>query len=205
MTASSGTIRRATADDLTPAARVLANAFASTPPFQWTVPDNARRPAILRDWFELLLANVWIPHGRVEVTSDVCAIAVWDSPGAGQLSEPQADGLARRSAAVWGEFAPRARKMRSLLDGSHPDQPHHNLVFIATDPARQGQGVGSDLLAEGLRQNDHSGIGSHLEAASPANLRFYKRFGFRETGLIKVPDGPTIWAMWRDAAPQTAR
>jgi len=201
MTARSISIRNATADDIEAATSVLAKAFEKSPPFQWTVPDHERRPAILRDWFALLLARVWVPIGRVEVTFDVRAVAVWNSPAAGELSGSQADDLSLRSGEIWGEFAPRAKKMRSLLDGSHPDQPHHNLVFIATDPACQRQGVGSALLAQGLRQNDHSGIGSHLEAASPENVVFYQRFGFRQSGFIQIPDGPPIWAMWRDPSP----
>jgi len=115
MTARSISIRNATADDIKAATSVLAKAFEKSPPFQWTVPDHERRPAILRDWFALLLARVWVPIGRVEVTFDVRAVAVWNSPGAGELSGSQADDLSLRSGEIWGEFAPRAKKMRSLV------------------------------------------------------------------------------------------
>jgi predicted GNAT family N-acyltransferase len=26
----------------------------------------------------------------------------------------------------------------------------------------------------------------------------YKSFGFEVTGEIRIPDGPTLWPMWRD-------
>jgi hypothetical protein len=31
------------------------------------------------------------------------------------------------------------------------------------------------------------------------NIPIYASFGFEVTGEIKLPDGPTLWPMWRQA------
>lgn len=48
---------------------------------------------------------------------------------------------------------------------------------------------------------DALGDAAYLEATSPDNRRLYERHGFEVTGEIVVPDGPTLWAMWRDPQP----
>lgn len=53
----------------------------------------------------------------------------------------------------------------------------------------------------GARRWDARGDAAHLEATSPDNRRLYERHGFEVTGEIVVPDGPTLWAMWRDPDP----
>jgi hypothetical protein len=45
---------------------------------------------------------------------------------------------------------------------------------------------------------DAEGIGAYLESSKESNVPFYERHGFRVTGEIVIPDGPTLWAMWRD-------
>src|SRR5207253_2474548 len=43
--------------------------------------------------------------------------------------------------------------------------------------------------------------GEHAEqlaASSEGNRRLYRRHGFEVTAEIKLPDGPTMWPMWRE-------
>jgi len=37
----------------------------------------------------------------------------------------------------------------------------------------------------------------YLESSNPDNIAYYNRFGFEVTGEIAMPDGPTLWSMWR--------
>ncbi len=51
-----------------------------------------------------------------------------------------------------------------------------------------------------LNRCDHDGTPAYLEATSPRNRQLYQRLGFHVTSEIPLPDGPTMWRMWRDPA-----
>ena len=55
--------------------------------------------------------------------------------------------------------------------------------MLATSPAYQGQGAGSQMMRWGLEQADAQGVEAYLEA-SPDAVRLYERFGFREAGRL---------------------
>jgi GNAT superfamily N-acetyltransferase len=77
-------------------------------------------------------------------------------------------------------------------------EPHWYLAVLGVDPPDQGAGMGSALLRPVLDQCDHDGIGAYLETATEKDIAFYSRFGFRVTGELRFPKGPTLWPMWRD-------
>jgi hypothetical protein len=53
-------------------------------------------------------------------------------------------------------------------------------------------------MAPGLERRDREGAAAYLEATSDRNRALYERHGFRAQGAIPLPDGPTLWRMWRD-------
>jgi ribosomal protein S18 acetylase RimI-like enzyme len=85
----------------------------------------------------------------------------------------------------------------SEVDAIHPQRPHWYLATIGTDPAAQGQGLGAALLRSGLRRSDEQRLPTYLEASTERNVAYYERFGFDVTKEVRLPDGPTLWAMWR--------
>lgn len=62
--------------------------------------------------------------------------------------------------------------MESLIDAA-------DLEIVATDPAYQGRGAGSQLMRWGLRQADEQKVEAFLEA-SPDAVPLYERLGFKE-------------------------
>ena len=91
--------------------------------------------------------------------------------------------------------------VRGLLgvERAHPLQPPHwYLAVLGTEPAAQGQGLGSAVLAPVLEQCDRDGVAAYLESSKERNIAFYARHGFRVTRELHLPRGPTMWAMWRD-------
>jgi GNAT superfamily N-acetyltransferase len=62
----------------------------------------------------------------------------------------------------------------------------------------QGAGLGGALRAPILARCDRDGVPAYLEATSDRNRALYERHGFRVRGAIPLPDGPRVWAMWRD-------
>lgn len=78
-----------------------------------------------------------------------------------------------------------------------PPGPHYYLGVIGTDPASQGQGVGSRLLEAFCyaSANDPLSSGVYLETAQASNLKFYERGGFIETGRGALGSSP-LWCMF---------
>lgn len=59
------------------------------------------------------------------------------------------------------------------------------LEFLVVDPQVQGTGAGTALLSWGVEQADRLGVAMCLES-TPAGLRLYKRFGFREVHSLRA-------------------
>ncbi|MCA1842503.1 MAG: GNAT family N-acetyltransferase, partial [Actinobacteria bacterium] len=79
----------------------------------------------------------------------------------------------------------------------HPPEPLWYLGVIATVPSAQGQGLGSALLRQSLAVVDEAQLPAYLESTNPRNVALYQRHGFMTTGLIELPNGPTLTKMWR--------
>ena len=89
--------------------------------------------------------------------------------------------------------------MTNNCSRAHPPEPDHfYLAAIGVSPAGQGQGIGGALLAPVLEICDRDAVPAYLEASKFANIDYYSRHGFRLTGEITLPRGPTVYPMWRD-------
>jgi GNAT superfamily N-acetyltransferase len=96
-----------------------------------------------------------------------------------------------------GEHSNRLYEILGLMGDKHPVAPHHYLFLLGTRPAAQGRGLGSSLMAPVLQACDRDGVPAYLEATSERNKQLYTRHGFEVTDEIALPDGPTMWPMWR--------
>lgn len=126
--------------------------------------------------------------------------ALWAPPGRWRTTLRQDLALARGMAVP--RLLPRLPLvMRGMLGAErhHPAAPPHwYLAILGTDPAAQGRGLGSHLLAAVLQRCDEDGVGAYLESSKEANIAYYARHGFRVTQELRLPRGPWLWAMWRD-------
>lgn len=190
--------RPATDDDVKPVAATLARAFDDDPVMIWLFGrDERRRRRRLRRFFRLE-ARRHRAHGEVLTTDDHAGAAYWDPPG--RWRESWGDLL--RSLPILGPAVgpriPRAMRGLTLIEQAHPREPHWYLAMLGTDPPAQGRGVGSTLMQPILARCDQQGLGSYLESSKEQNIAYYGRFGYTVTGEIELPDGPTIWPMWRE-------
>jgi GNAT superfamily N-acetyltransferase len=103
----------------------------------------------------------------------------------------------RRLKDVCGSAFDRARDLDAAFEAHHPTDAHHYLAFLAVHPARQNLGIGSALLARHHARIDPVGIPAYLEATDPLNRDLYLRHGYVPQGVIRLPDGPPVWPMWR--------
>jgi hypothetical protein len=49
-----------------------------------------------------------------------------------------------------------------------------------------------------LERCDREGEPAYLESSKEQNIPFYSRHGFEVTGQLDLPDGPSMWPMWRE-------
>jgi ribosomal protein S18 acetylase RimI-like enzyme len=95
-----------------------------------------------------------------------------------------------------------ARQVTATMDvveKRHPHTPHYYLQAIGTDTAKQGKGYGGVVIRRHLAVADAARVPCYLESSKDTNIPIYKSFGFEVTGEIQLPNGPTLWPMWRDA------
>lgn len=197
--------RRAGVSDLPALADVLVAAFVDDPVMTWLIPDRRRRPEILRAVLEITI-EVNHPYGELYITDPArIAGAIWIPPGCQPTGE-DAERLVARYLEAAAETAERAAVGLELMDERHPREPHDYLFWLGTMPEWRSRGIGSLLLREVLDRCDRQGRPAYLEASSADNRRLYLRHGFEVIGEIVLPDGPTMWCMWREPAPgRTAR
>ena len=193
--------RRTAGKDLPMLVETLVVAFMDDPVMAWCAPDPGRRRAIMRAFFEIAV-DVNQPYGELYTTDPVPAAgAVWVPPGC-QPDGEEAEHLATLYIEAVEESADRVVAAMELMDACHPEEPHHYLWFLGTRPEWQSRGLGSALLREVLDRCDRDGRPAYLDATSEGNRRLYRRHGFTVTDEITLPDGPTMWPMWREPGSQ---
>ena len=124
------------------------------------------------------------------------AVALWLPPGA----EPDGEAIVR---VLTASVSPAQHAdMFAVLDqmtAAHPRFPHWYLPWLAVDPALQGGGIGTKLLAHGLEIVDSSHLPAYLETPNPRSIAFYERHGFRVTAKAQAGSCPPLALMLRDA------
>ncbi|MFF0205316.1 GNAT family N-acetyltransferase [Streptomyces sp. NPDC005017] len=193
-------IRTATGNDRDAVVRLLDAAFQDDPVSGWVFPGEEYRRAthhrLMAAFTDLVLAD-----GRVDVTEDGSACALWLSVPAGAHDEEEdgEGGFARLRQDV-DPANERVELIGRLTAGIHPsDRPHEYLWMIGVDPAHQGRGLGSALIGHVLDRCDREGRHAYLEASSARSRVLYERLGFEAAGgPLRLPDGPLMWPMWRE-------
>ena len=189
-------VRKATAADLPTLARVLARAFLDDPVARWSCPGERRRKRANQRFFAFRLGQL-IDQEQVYTTLDAAGAAVWALPDRWRMTAREALGLAPLAPAM-GWRLPRVLRGLVQVERAHPETPpHFHLAVLGTDPPRQGEGIGSALLAPVLELCDRDHVPAYLESSKEQNIAFYSRHGFRVTDELRLPKGPPVWPMWR--------
>lgn len=199
MRATTIPVARATGADAAALGEVLARAFHDDPVHEWLVPDAVARGERLPAVFTAF-ADVYLSHDETYVAGDGAGAALWAPAGSPPVPADRAEALGGALAAALGDDAERAAQLDEMLDEHHPEQPCFYLQFMGVVPERQGCGLGSRMLEAVLQRCDATGTPAYLEATSVDNRRLYERHGFQTVGELGLPDGPTLWPMWRAPA-----
>ena len=192
-------LRIAGPEDIDIIADTVADSFQHMPVIAYLVPDQARRWKVSRAWYRLYIEHALSGAGQVVMTEDGAAVAVWFDR-TGEVTEP--DDYAKRLADLAGDDLWRFQHLDKQMDDNHPHgEPHWHLLFLATHPAKQSQGLGSALMAYTHRQLDADGIAAYLEATSTQNQQLYHRHGYTDMTppTIGVDGDTVLYRMWRQA------
>jgi GNAT superfamily N-acetyltransferase len=190
-------VRTATLDQTAVLTEIVSRGFYDDPVMRWVLPDDADRLAKLRVLFEGLVRDFVPDRGTVHLLDDATA-TFWRSPSFDHAAPP---GETDTQVTTWpADVLERLATLGAAMVTAHPHEPHWYLNVISTLPDRQGQGLGARVLAPVLAVCDAEGIPAYLESSNPRNMTLYRRQGFEQTGEIPLPDGPSLYPMWRNPA-----
>jgi ribosomal protein S18 acetylase RimI-like enzyme len=182
-------------DERARAYATLVLAFITDPAERWLYPDAQQ----YLTHFPRFLAAF---GGRAfdEKTAwrfqDFSSVALWLPPGA----EPDGDAIVE--VLINSVATDKHEELFSIfeqMDATHPTSPHWYLPWFGVDPALQGQGVGSVLMARCLRIVDEDHLPAYLESPNARNISFYERHGFEVVARTQAGDAPVITMMLRAA------
>ncbi|MEU7334225.1 GNAT family N-acetyltransferase [Streptomyces sp. NPDC007074] len=195
-------IRTAGEGDRERVVHLLHEAFRDDPVSRWVFPDEAHReerhPRLMAAFADIVFAE-----GRVDITEDGAACALWlsvpatDEHTGGDPAED--DGPVQLREAVDPDNV-RVELVGRLTAGIHPaGRAHEYLWMIAVASERQGEGLGGALVGSVLDRCDEEGLPAYLEASNERSRALYARLGFGDLGRpLELPDGPLMWPMWRE-------
>jgi GNAT superfamily N-acetyltransferase len=183
--------RKAPQESLATLSETLALAFYDDPVVMWVMADGSRRREILPEFFGAV-ADSYSSHDEIWDVEEGVSAAIWAPPSA-----EDDEALGERIGGIASEYADRTFEVMGLMEEKHPLEPHYYLFFLGTRPGWQGRGLGSALMRPVLETCDRDGVPAYLEATSERNKQLYLRHAFEVTDEIRLPDGPTLWCMWR--------
>lgn len=184
------TLHDALPADVPTAARTLAAAFDDYPWTRWSIPED-RHAERLEE-----LQSIYLEHalscGVVLVSEGVDGVAALLPPHA----PAPADAVQARIVRLLGD------RLETFLSVELPPRPPEawELATLGVAPSARGRGMGSALLAEGLRRVDAAGGSCVLETSDERNVALYSRHGFAVTETTRIPDGPVVHSMLRPGA-----
>ncbi len=192
------TVRPAAWSDAPALSATLGRAFHDDPVMAHFLPDAAARARVLSRVFRLMF-KLGLPHGACFVTGGYEAVTLWRPPNGWHVHLKDYIVNAPELFGIFGLGVFNVMATLDRVEKVHPKEPHWYLQAIGTDPDKQGKGFGSLIMRERLAVADAAGLPCYLESSKDTNIPIYRSFGFEVTGEINIPDGPTIWPMWRKA------
>jgi GNAT superfamily N-acetyltransferase len=198
--AMASSARAAVWADADPLSQSLARAFHDDPLMEYLFRDPAKRPDKLPKVFQLLF-KLGLPHGGCSVTAGYEAAALWRPPEQWEIHWWQYLTNGAAFVDLFGADIPHVLRTMETIEKNHPHKPHWYLQVLGTDPDKQGRGYAGLVMRRQLEIVDIHNMPAYLESSKESNIPIYSSYGFKVTGEIHFPNGPTIYPMWRDVRP----
>jgi ribosomal protein S18 acetylase RimI-like enzyme len=204
------------------ASHLLARAFHEEPLMVHYLPQPSVRLQAL-PIFMLITLRYSLANGEVWTTPAHDGVACWLPPGKTEmggwgliraslgafplrlllpvLPGGGPDGLEAVSLRRKWQFLKKLDRIEKELDRIHAGVapgPHWYLLTLGVEPARQGQGIGSRLIAPLLDRARSAGLPCYLETMTELDVAFYRKNGFQVASEVDlVPGSLHMWAMVR--------
>jgi len=192
-------VRTATPEDLETVVDTAARSLDAEAMLRWSFGEEGFAERIRRHFTHYDGENV--RHGWVRLAADGAAIAVWVPPGAREQHEAIGPAPPGAEAEILGDHAERHAAFWGWVGDHEPADPVLYLSHVGVLPERQGEGLGSALMLDGLASADRDRVPTWLETSRATNAAYYERFGFVTVADEDAPDeGPHIWFMRREPA-----
>jgi ribosomal protein S18 acetylase RimI-like enzyme len=185
------------------AAEMLARAFFNDPLMAHYLPDLCQREKLLPRVMQASL-RYCLMYGEVWAAADLSGAACWLPPGRTNM---HTWGLIRSGAGVvplwfgW-QALHKVRAIEAEIDRLHhrvAPGPHWYLLVLGVAPEKQGQGVGSRLIAPQLARVEAAGLPVYLETMTELDVAFYRKNGFEVGEEIELAGGGLrVWGMKKE-------
>ncbi|MFE5138504.1 GNAT family N-acetyltransferase [Streptomyces fagopyri] len=188
-------VRPATPADIPQAVETLTQAFAH---YTWTQHTVSATNFLerLRATNDLFVRRIGLEQGRVWVTDDASAVAVWTTPHAPERTRALFTELGPLFADLAGDRAPQADRARQAMAQHRPTQPVWFLGVVGVHPDAQRGGLGRAVLAPGITAAEQDGYAAYAETSAASNVPFYESLGFATRATVDIPDnGPRSWSL----------
>jgi GNAT superfamily N-acetyltransferase len=186
----------------------LAAAFRDAPDYSFILAHHPDKVGALSWFFGGFAVRLALRLGAIHTTSDGDAGILTFGPGrspsllmllrAGVLSFPRRFGWR----GTWRAFSLGIAMERQRL--ARAPMPHWYVLAVGVTPARQGHGLGHDLLTHTLSRADAEGVPCYLEAFEKPLVEHYTRRGFQVLSEHALPSGLTLWCLLRAPAARHA-
>ena len=205
------------------ASGLYARAFWADPLMAHYLPDPALRTQVLPTFMRLAL-RYCLAHGEVWAAPDpqnplaLAGLACWLPPGhtalgtwgmiqasLGVVSLRQAWTILRSFAGnraasdrPRASFLSQVSSAQTQIDRIHRSVapgPHWYLMILGVEPAHQGQGIGTRLIAPQLARAHSAGLPCYLETMTERDVAFYQKNGFTVAHHAELFPGLHVWGM----------
>ncbi len=193
--ATSPSISTVAGADKERAVATIVTAFSGDPVLRWVLPDAQQYLTYAPELVRRFCGKAFEGQSAFAVEGFMGA-ALWLRPGVETDGESLAELMQQ---AVPEEDQEKVSELIDQMAEYHPHEPLWYLPMIGVDPARQGMGLGSALLAHALAGVDREAKPAYLEATTERNRDLYARHGFEVIGTIQAADSPPMFAMLRKA------
>jgi ribosomal protein S18 acetylase RimI-like enzyme len=174
----------------------LVSAFVADPVERWLFPEPLQYLTHFAR-FVAAFGGGGFESQTVFTLGEFEAVAIWIAPRA----YADADAIvAVLSESVDAGKRADAFSVLEQMDAAHPKEPHWYLPWLGVDSARQGAGLGAELLSQCLARVDADRLPAFLETPNPRTLPFYERHGFAVTSVSQAGTCPPVTSMRRPPA-----